>query len=738
MSGSLITINDINAPLSPSHGGGLFKCDKCSAQYSHKKNLKTHKKKVHHEKINKTFPCLFCNSQFNYQKNLKAHLRSKHNEQCGQEIEKKTESIEENAKHKKEGTSKAKKKKNAKNSVEVGKAKRLNLYCPSCRFLSSRKEMLKHLAHNHGTNVTSSDFAFDNFDEFETWKQEEENATKNNFPIETKQQHVTPNGKTTKHFYYQCHRSGNYKPKGNGLRNLKIHGSKKINGFCPASIKATQYEDGSCRGKYVQTHFGHEPQIEHMFTVKNDKVNIASKLAQGIKKNRIIEDIRNSVPISERLYYTSKRDLDNWGKAFDVGDDGKYHPNDAISVDAWVKKKKEENELLYYKPQGTTSGNFDEDCFILIFSTDDQIRFLREFGQDIVTSNSTHGMGYAGFQLVTVMVIDGLLEGFPCAFMITNHVTQETLKLFYKSIKDKCGGVPITTQTFMSDMEDSFHNAWSDVMGKPQNILYSAWHVVEAWKHNIKEKVDDVSLQDEVYTKLRVLLQTLDVNTFEIILPITLRRFQEISPAFAKYFQDHYDMKKKLWAYCYRTGLGINTNMALEKIHGIVKHNFFDGKQMKRLDHVVYRIEKFTKRKVENAFISKVKGKISTKIAVLRKRHTAAENLPRDNVIKLGNMWLVPSSNKHNPENYEVTENAGICNCAVVCKLCNSCIHRFKCNCFDSALLGNMCKHIHLRGIITQEMNSTTTNSSHLEEMNCFHQTKNELIPLNKLVDRRK
>ena len=33
-----------------------------------------------------------------------------------------------------------------------------------------------------------------------------------------------------------------------------------------------------------------------------------------------------------------------------------------------------------------------------------------------------------------------------------------------------------------------------------------------------------------------------------------------------------------MWAYCYRVGLGINTNMIVEAFHRVFKYNYLKGK----------------------------------------------------------------------------------------------------------------------------------------------------------------
>ena len=38
------------------------------------------------------------------------------------------------------------------------------------------------------------------------------------------------------------------------------------------------------------------------------------------------------------------------------------------------------------------------------------------------------------------------------------------------------------------------------------------------------------------------------------------------------------------WAYCYRVNAGLNTNMNLERMHGIIKYIYLKGNKPKCLD----------------------------------------------------------------------------------------------------------------------------------------------------------
>ncbi|GFT25772.1 uncharacterized protein NPIL_695281 [Nephila pilipes] len=134
---------------------------------------------------------------------------------------------------------------------------------------------------------------------------------------------------------------------------------------------------------------------------------------------------------------------------------------------------------------------------------------------------------------------------------------------------------------------------------------------------------------------------------------------------FGKYFEHIYSKQTEIWAYCYRKWLGINTNMHTEKIEFLI-------------DSLIY-LEK---------------GKISSKIAQLRKRHKVGQELTSLCIRKNEEEWSVASTKGN--EVYIVKKNVACFEgCTLMCKECNQCLHNFTCTCIDNAVQWNMCKHIH-------------------------------------------
>nr|CAI5847557.1 unnamed protein product [Callosobruchus analis] len=242
--------------------------------------------------------------------------------------------------------------------------------------------------------------------------------------------------------------------------------------------------------------------------------------------------------------------------------------------------------------------------------------------------------------------------------------------------------------------------------------LYCTWHIDRAWRNNLN-KLQRQELKKDV--QLRTLLQERDPEAF----PIMLNDFVESmlssaeSNEFGRYFKQYYVENAVSWAYCYRRGAGINTNMHIERMHQTIKYIYLEGKSIQRFDKTIHILMKFVKDKLFDRLISMNKGKITSKITELRKRHKNSQNMNITSVTQSEMGWHVPSSSTG--EIYLIQELKINCNCKLSCSLCEACLHAYSCSCLDNSIRWNMCKHIHL---VCQYKKSVGEN--------CMNLTRNE------------
>ncbi|XP_035210340.1 uncharacterized protein LOC118184730 [Stegodyphus dumicola] len=328
-----------------------------------------------------TFKCSLCTRQFNNNKNLLFHKRRVH-------------------------------------SLPLS-IRRKNLYkCPLCNENFSKKNFTLHLQMEHEIPMEKEEREFSTFEDFMLWKESFERETKSKFVKFTKehdQLHV-------KYIYFGCHRSGHYISKAQGMRHLKIQGSNKINSYCPASIKVSQFNNGKCTAYIRKTHVGHKNDIGHLPLSKSERQLLATKIAGKVPFDAILDEIRDSLSDTglERLHLLTKKDLWNIENSYNLQSNAVRHKNDCVSVEAWVNEMASEdnNCILFYKPQNKILENYPEfknDDFALIIMNDSQRHLLQKFGADCICIDGTHGLNSYGFELITLLVLDDLRQGFPCA-----------------------------------------------------------------------------------------------------------------------------------------------------------------------------------------------------------------------------------------------------------------------------------------------------------------------------------
>ena len=374
--------------------------------------------------------------------------------------------------------------------------------------------------------------------------------------------------------------------------------------------------------------------------------------------------------------------------------DGKRNKIDAVSVDMWVNEQmnSESHSVVYYKKQGQKDDNFSENDFCLIIMNKSQEFMLEEYGNNIIAIDSTHGLNGYDFELTTLMVVDEYGEGFPAACMFCNRQDTFVYKIFFKKLKDKLSH-KITPKTFMSDITETFYQAWIEEMGIPTYRLFCAWHIDRAWQKNLN-KVSKSDKKKWVYKTLKYLQYFNDKNYFLHTLEKTLQLFfnDPETVEFAYYFKNNYSENFKLWAHCFRQECGINTNMHLESMHKNIKYFYLNGTVVKRLDKGLHAVLKYTRDKIVERIIKQTKGKSTRHMNKIINRHRTSLNSSFNiNQVSDGEYALTNAENT----TYKITKVANSPCCELICKICFVCLHSFQCTCPDYFLHNTICKHIH-------------------------------------------
>lgn len=192
----------------------------------------------------------------------------------------------------------------------------------------------------------------------------------------------------------------------------------------------------------------------------------------------------------------------------------------------------------------------------------------------------------------------------PVAFMFTNRKDTYIYEVYFTAVQSSAG--IISPKTFMTDIVATFFNAWVCVMAPVEHQLYCSWHIDRTWQQNLS-KIRDQGNRSEVYKVLKTLQQNTESDCFVNCMANAISQLlaDQDTYDFSIYFQNNYSLNYQHWAYCFRRGCGINTNMRLESMHKIIKYFYLDDKQVKRL-HVLL---KSIRDKSVDTLIKNIKGK---------------------------------------------------------------------------------------------------------------------------------
>ncbi|XP_072385917.1 uncharacterized protein [Diabrotica undecimpunctata] len=416
--------------------------------------------------------------------------------------------------------------------------------CLQCRlFFNGNRDLRFYLHKNHGQPTQLVKLQFKNFLDFTVWMAQEEKQNNVQYCKVT----GVKRHKEQETSYYECIRSSkNYSAKKDRERALKSQGSFKMVNSCTSQIIVSKnIQTDCCVIKYFKTHYGHEDDIEHLHIPKSDKENIASKLILGVSSKIVLQNVRDSIGGElKRVDLLTRKDITNIKHSYGIDlKDGCRHKDDATSVHLWVTEclQTDSCPILFYKQQGILMDNhpeFNNNDFCLFMNVV-QKEILIKFGKSVIAIDGTHGLNSYDFELTTVLVKDEFGNGFPTAFLFSNRKDTFIYQLLFSKIHEHVG--TIQSNVFMSDITNTFYNAWSNVMGSVSNRLLCSWQIDRAWQVNLN-KISDSEKKSYVYKMLKELQYMLDSDRFLESINSFLGKILNDADTynFGKYFQQDY------------------------------------------------------------------------------------------------------------------------------------------------------------------------------------------------------
>ncbi|KAF6213817.1 hypothetical protein GE061_011539 [Apolygus lucorum] len=276
-------------------------CSDCFKTFSHAGDLRHHRQLYH--QLEKRPPvhyfCYYCNFKTLYKYNLSKHVKA--------------------------------------HLTQKRKKTRNNNVCSLCGTFEcvDRKLMVDHYKSAHEVLLNEQTLNFNSWDQFLAWKLDTENAECCKF--------VMRDGKKQRERFivskYRCFRDGHFLAKGSGTRRLKLKGSCRINGICPASLTARKHlSSGAVSVRYIAAHVGHYAEIGRLNLTLEEKNEIAHKLAAGVPIGTILDSLRESINNGEvnRIHLTTRKDLWNIRNTLHLQNGSTLHADDRTSVEAWL------------------------------------------------------------------------------------------------------------------------------------------------------------------------------------------------------------------------------------------------------------------------------------------------------------------------------------------------------------------------------------------------------------------
>ena len=381
-------------------------------------------------------------------------------------------------------------------------AQSANIKCDVCDFACHQLGIFRqHLLDAHDVPLEFQSINFKDMVEFEAWRLDFESKNPIKFRMVSSGANSSK-GKGVRR--YVCNRSGHYKSQGSGKREGH---SWKMNGSCTAGLDVKCDSSGSVTVSMCSSHYGHDVEVGALPLNKCDRDNIAGRILQGVKHDKIIDDARSDFD-GEHLrpvHLIGKQSIRNTVRDYGLNTDQR-HKNDAQSVFYLVEeaKGKADNPFLLYKPQGVLDMGLKESDFVLVIQDPMQAELMKTLGNNgKICIDSTHGTNAYNFYLTTIMTVDELGEGVPVAFIIANREDGTMLTKAFTAIKDNVGEV--INATIMTDDAEQFYTAWSAVFGAAKKLLCS-WHIDRSWKNSLKRHVKNKAVEEKVYQSLYALI----------------------------------------------------------------------------------------------------------------------------------------------------------------------------------------------------------------------------------------
>lgn len=578
---------------------------------------------------------------------------------------------------------------------------------PGCdKVFYHKSKMVEHLQGVHKIIVESETKKFSNFQEFLSWKEEEE--TKNFVWYPKKDER-----KVSERFNYAsyvCQCNGFKEPSSNSTPKSKKRKTVKKSVICPARMLVkTDKVNNDVTVKYIKSH-NHKilcEDVEKKPIPKEVREEITKKLMQNKSVDDVVSELHQEAisdtdhgkPSTIHKVFIQKQKIKYMQQKLNLPKD---LCRNKMSIEDRLKALSSEdyNPILLYKPNEGASKNWsvdeiltEEQHFIFAIQTREQNMLFRKYAKHMVFLELTSPSQYIPFYILTVKVVDDIMQAYNVAHLITNLCDDTIAQVFFNEMKERCHGDDLNINFVMTALDKYASKPFQNTFGSNIQIIYSKWHFHKLlFSKLLADTPVEEGLRHQVYFTLVALIEQRDKEQFKIIASDFFHSYKSKCASIVTFITELYLQEPEKWALCYREPsyhfcdrfMHINTaQQMLYKSLGTLK----DVCTLDTLLHAILDID-------QAAYLKQsCKQRLSE---VSPSSHEISLTIPDDDLTKVSDtQWLLLKDGV----TYEINWNSDGCLeefCSTRCLelVCfGLCQHMYVCSCRSESL--DICPHIH-------------------------------------------
>lgn len=590
-----------------------------------------------------------------------------------------------------------------KDDIVKGNSKNKCIF-PGCEEVFYHKsKMVDHLEETHKILVESETRKFSDFQEFLSWKEEEEITNFVWYPKKDER-------KISERFIYTS-----YVCQCNGLKEspqkTKKRKTVKKNVICPARmlVKADKINN-EVTVKYIKSH-NHKISCDSMEKKPIPK-DVKEEITKKLLQNKSVDDVVSELHQEAMAGTSGSSSSSAIHKVFIQKQKIKYMqqklnlPKDLCRNKVLIEDRlkaltsDEFNPILLYKPNEDTTKDWtignalnEEQHFMFGLQTKEQNMLFKTYAKHFVFLELANPTQHIPFYILTVKVVDDVMQAYNVAHLITNVCDDKIAQVFFNEIKERCRGDELCIHLVMTVLDTYALKPFQNVFGTNIQFIYSKWHFHKLlFSKLLADTPVEEGLRHQVYFTLVALIEQRDKEQFKIIASDFFHSYKSKCPSIVTFMAELYLQEPEKWALCYRDPnyhfcdrfMHINTaNQMLQKSLGSLK----DVCSLDALLHAILNID-------QAVYLKQIcKQRLSE---ISPSSHEISLTISDDDLTKVSDtQWILVNEGATN----EINWNSDGCLeefCSTRCLelVCfGLCQHMYVCSCRSESL--DICPHIH-------------------------------------------